>query len=133
MKFRLAGLDDWRRFAAHVKGLPWVRDGKGIVYRVTVEEWRPTRSQQANARWWALMTAISQQAPAYMGGEYHHPEVWHEYLVRRFAGVEAGPYGHGVRVRTSTMRSAAFLELMAEVEAWAHQEFDGFTFEREAA
>lgn len=79
------------------------------------------------------MTAISQQAPAHMGGEYHSPEVWHEYLVTRFAGMEAGPWGTGVRKRTSTMRSQQFIELMAEVEAWAHQEFEGFSFEREAA
>lgn len=149
-KFLVRAPHDWKPVGDHARALEYQRpkldkegqtvktdDGQtvmeGVAYCVTVEEIKATRSLEQNARWWALMTAISQQAPAHMGGEWWDPELWHEHLVRRFAGLEAGPFGEGVRKRTSKMRVAQFGKLMEEVEAWAYDQFPGFTFEREAA
>jgi replicative DNA helicase len=50
------------------------------VFKVTVKQHVRKRSTKANARWWALLTAISQQAPAHMDGQWFHPEVWHEQV-----------------------------------------------------
>jgi len=102
----------------------------GRTWRVEIKQYVRKRSTEANARWWALMTAISQQAPPHMDGQWFDPELWHEHLVRRFAGVEAGPFGDGIRKRTSQMDREQFDELMAEVEAWAYSEFEGFRFDR---
>lgn len=101
----------------------------GRVWRVTIKQHVRRRSTKANARWWALMTAISQQAPPHMDGEWHDPEVWHDYLVRRFAGVEPGPFGEGIRKSTSKMDWEDFEALMHEAEAWAFDEFPGFRFD----
>lgn len=90
--------------------------------RVTVEEHKPSRSVEQNARYWALLTEISQQAPSSMGGEWHSPEVWHEYCAKRFLGMEAGPFGHGVRKRTSKLKVSEFADYMTQVEAWAADE-----------
>lgn len=99
------------------------------VYAVTVKQHVRRRSNDQNARWWALMTAISQQAPAHMDGQWFHPEVWHEHLVARFAGMEPGPFGDGIRKQTSKMDRQAFEALMHEAEAWAFDEFPGFRFD----
>lgn len=109
------------------------------VFKVTVKQHVKKRSTAANARWWALLTAISQQAPAHMDGQWFHPEVWHKSLVVRFAGMEPGPFGNGIPKQTSKMDREEFEALMYEAEAWAFDEFPGFRFdppamdEREAA
>ena len=99
------------------------------IFRVTIKQHVRKRSTAANARWWALMNAISEQAPAHMDGEWYDPEVWHEHLVRRFAGVEPGPFGKGIRKRTSSMDAREFDLLRQEAEAWAYQELPGFRFD----
>ena len=133
MRFRLANRSDWQRLRDYVATLPWARDGKQVVYRVTVEELRSTRSTEQNARYWALVTAISQTAPDYMGGEHHTPEVWHEYLARRFLGMEPGPFGEGVRKSTAKLKVGEFMDYMTQIEIWAAEQFEGFSFEWEQA
>lgn len=152
MNLRLSCISDWQRVIAYVKTLAWQRpkvdgegkpvmaDGKpvmeGIQYRIAIEELRPRRSLEQNARYWALLTEISKQAPAYMGGVWHSPEVWHTYCASRFLGMEAGPWGHGVPKSTAKLRVGQFSEYMTQIEVWAGDQFPGFTFEyeqREAA
>lgn len=98
-----------------------IRD-MGWPVAVSVEPHKPSRSVEQNARYWALLTEISQQAPSSMGGEWHSPEVWHEYCATRFLGMEAGPFGHGVKKRTSKLKVGEFADYMTEVEAWAADE-----------
>jgi len=135
MNLRLISADDWKRVVEYVKTLSWRdEDGKAKCYRVTVDEIKPTRSLDQNARYWALLTAISQQAPSHMGGEWHSPEVWAEYCKRRFLGMESGPWGNGVPRSTRKLKIGEFADYMTEIESWAYDEFPGFDFEyREAA
>ena len=134
MNLRLLDRADWQRLVNYVRSLPWERDGKRIAYRVSIDEQKSKRSAEQNARLWALYTAISQQAPAHMGGEYHAPDVWHTYLAGRFLGMEPGPYGTGVRKSTARLTVGEFSDYMTQIEAWAAEQFEGFDFEwREAA
>lgn len=148
--FRLSCLADWRRVVDFVRGLQWKRakldrngqaifddSGKavmeGIQYRVTIEELKPKRSLEQNARYWALLTEISKQAPSHMGGEWHSPDTWHMYCRRRFLGVEPGPFGEGVPKSTAKLGIGAFGDYMTEIEAWAVDTFAGFSFEYQEA
>ena len=128
MNFRLANRNDWTRLKDYVSRLPWQRDGLQIIYRVTVDELKSTRSLQQNARLWSLYTEIAKQAPSHMGGEWHSPEVWHEYLCRRFLGMVPGPFGEGVRRSTARLNIGEFGDYMTEVETWASEQFEGFDF-----
>lgn len=134
MRLRLANRSDWKRITDYVKGLAW-RDSEGhaLAYRVTIEPLRPARSVAQNARYWALLTAISQQAPEHMGGEWHDPETWHTYCARRFLGVQPGPFGEGVTKRTSKLKVGEFGDYMTAIEAWASDQFPGFDFGYEEA
>lgn len=98
-----------------------IRD-MGFPVRVEIGPHKPNRSHEQNARYWALLTEISQQAPSSMGGEWHSAEIWHEYCAKRFLGMEAGPFGHGVRRRTSKLKVSEFADYMTQVEAWAADE-----------
>ncbi len=130
MRLRLTNKADWKRLVDYVKHLPWKRDdGAGIAYLVTVEEMKPKRTIEQNARYWALLTSISQQAPAYMGGEWHSPDVWHNYCATRFLGMESGPFGVGVPKRTSRLKVGEFCDYMTQIEAWATDQFNGFDFD----
>jgi len=133
VNFRLSNRTDWQRLVEYVKRLPFQRDGKQVFYRVSVEELKSTRSLEANSRYWALLTAISQQAPAHMHGVYYRPETWHEEFKRQFLGVELGPLGTPIAKSTAKLGVAGFGEYMQQVEAWAYTELTGFQFEREAA
>ena len=128
MNYRLATDADCRRIIEALHALPRDRDGRAIQYRVSVEEAKPTRSLEQNSRYWALLTAISQQAPDHMGGQWYSPEVWHEYCKRRFLGVEPGPYDTGVPQSTTKLKIAEFADYMTEVEVWADEQFPGFDF-----
>lgn len=124
MKFRLAGLDDWRRFAAHVKGLPWVRDGKAVRYLITVEEMRPTRNQAQNAYMWAMLNDISKQSADLLGRHYS-AEVLHEYCKARFLGLDVVSINGDSRpsVRTTTKLSVReFSDYCDAIAAWAVSE-----------
>ena len=126
---RLANKSDWQTIVDYVRGLAFNRDGAAVQYRVTITEIQPTRSLEQNSYYWALMTAISKQAPDYMGGEWHSPDVWAEYCKRRFIGVEPGPFGSGVPKSSKRLKVAEFQDYVTEIEAWAHDEFTGFNFE----
>lgn len=133
MNYRLAIAEDCQRIVEALHGLPRERDGRPIQYRVTVDEIKATRSLEQNARYWAMLTAISQQAPEHMGGQWYSPEVWHEYAKRRFLGVEPGPYDTGVPKSTTKLRVGEFADYMTQVEVWADEQFPGFSFEWEVA
>jgi hypothetical protein len=128
MNLRLANKADWQRLVAYIKTLPWRRDDKAIQYRISIDEIKPGRSGEQNRRYWALLTAISQQAPPYMGGEWHSQEVWAEYAKKRFLGMERGPYGGGVAKSSAKLTVGEFMDYMMEIEVWAYDEFDGFDF-----
>ena len=133
MQFRLASFSDWPRIAAYVARLPWMRDEAGLQYSVRIEEVKAKRSLEQNSRLWALLTYISQFAPQHMGGEWHSPEVWNEYLARRFLGMVPGPFGEGVRKSTAKLKVMEFSDYMNAIEEWARDQFDGFNFEYEDA
>lgn len=115
MKLIARTADDMPRIGKAIRDM-------GYPVAVTFEPAKSSRSLEQNARYWALLTEISQQAPSAMAGEWHSPEVWHEYCAKRFLGMEAGPFGHGVRKRTSKLKIHEFAEYMTEIEAWAADE-----------
>lgn len=129
MQFRLASFSDWPRICAYVARLAWYRDEAGLQYKVAIDEVKAARSLQQNARYWALLTHISQFAPQHMGGEWHAPDIWHEYLARRFLGMVPGPFGEGVRKSTAKLAILEFSDYMNAIEEWARDQFDGFSFD----
>lgn len=137
MRLRLETAADWDRIKGYIARLPKTRatdDGDvRIPYSVKIEEFKRTRSLEQNARYWALLTHISKFAPQHMGGEWHSPEVWHEYLARRFIGMVPGPFGEGVRKSTAGLKVMEFSDYMNAIEEWARDQFDGFKFEYEDA
>ena len=67
MRFRLANRSDWQRLRDYVATLPWVRDGKQVVYRVTVEELAESKTEaQNNAQheWYSLAASQLQDSTA---------------------------------------------------------------------
>lgn len=132
-RFRLMVASDWNRLVKYVKTLPFERDGKQVMYQISVAEMKSKRSPQQNARYWALLNEISRIAPSFMGDEWHSPEVWHEYCKRRFLGVDPGPFGGGVPRTTTKLKVGEFADYMTQVEAWAVDQFPGFNFEYQEA
>jgi len=91
--------------------------GKPLSIKISL--YRKRRSIDQNARYWALLTEISQGMPDHMDGEYFAPEMWHEYFKRKFLGVEVGPYGEPVPKSTAKLSTVDMAEYQEQIEAWA--------------
>lgn len=100
------------------------------VLTITVEPFRKKRSVDQNARYWAILTEISQKMPPHMDGVWYSSEVWHEAMKQRFLGVKSGPFGP-VTKSTKSLSVVEFSGYMDEIQAWAIDE--GIMFDTEAA
>lgn len=110
--FRAALREMWEQ----CRGINW-----SDPWRLTFEPIKETRSLAQNRRYWALLNEWAQEAPSHMDGEWHAPEVWHEFFKRRFLGVSVAEIdGDAVPVvpDSRTLKVAQFGEYMEQVEAW---------------
>ena len=98
------------------------------VYECDLKPWKKTRSTPANARYWAILTEISDQLTP--EGQHYSPETWHEYMKARFIGkdvviVDGEPF---LVAKTSTkLKTAEFGDYMTQVEAWGVEHGVKFT------
>ena len=103
------------------------------VMDFTLVPHKSTRSLEQNARYWSLLTEISEQLKP--EGREYSPETWHEYMKARFIGkdvviVDGEPF---LIAKTSTkLKVAEFSDFMAQVEAWGVEHGVKFTEWREA-
>lgn len=84
---------------------------------VTVTEYRAIRSNDQNARYWALLTEIAEGVP--MGGKWYDRDIWHEYLKQKFAPQSEAPDGSIIPMSTSRMNVEQFAKYMTQVEVYA--------------
>lgn len=89
-----------------------------------LEPWKKKRNIEQNRRLWLLYTAISQQAPAYMDGQYFHPDAWHYEMAGRFLGYEPTPSGKGMPKSTTKLNVSEMAEYQTQVEVYAIEEFN---------
>ncbi|MBI2798953.1 MAG: DNA cytosine methyltransferase [Gammaproteobacteria bacterium] len=104
-----------------------------VLMEIEVKPWKRKRTQEQNARLWMLYTAISNQAPAYMNGQWFSPDCWHYELAGRFLGYEATPSGKGKPKSTTELDVQGMSDYQAQIEAWAVEEFNLDLDYREAA
>ena len=94
----------------------------GRDLKVTVERWKKSRTVDQNRRMWAILTQLSRCAPPHMDGQWYSPEIWHEYMKRRFLGVEPGPFGEVVPKSTAKLSTLEFSGYCDQIEAWCAEE-----------
>lgn len=89
-----------------------------------ITEWKAKRNVEQNKRLWAIYTAISQQAPAHMDGQWYSPAAWHFELAGRFLGYTPTPNGEGMPKSTTRLSVSEMADYQTQIEAWAIEEFD---------
>ena len=99
---------NWRAMAAA---------GKPLVVELKPEKTR--RSLDQNARYWALVAQVAEQAS--VDGKQFSAEAWHELLKRELLGLVDLPGGQTMGRSTAALSVAEFAEFMTRVEAWATQ------------
>lgn len=92
------------------------RIGQPLV--VSVDAYVAKRSLQANARYWALLDDISEQAE--IDGKRFSREAWHTYFREQYAPKEDGPAGL-VAMSTAQMNKETFSNYVQRVEVYAVQ------------
>ena len=55
-----------------------IAQSKNVPFRVSVKEWRETRSLSQNSMYWAWLSEINKQAPLHCDSKISGPEMWHE-------------------------------------------------------
>lgn len=104
------------------------------VWEFSLTPHKDTRSHEQNARYWAILTEISEQLTP--EGRAHSPETWHEYFKAKFIGkdvllVDGEPF---LVAKTSTkLKVAEFGDYMTQVEAWGVEHGVKFTEWRDYA
>ena len=96
----------------------------GKPLAVSITEAKSKRSTSQNARYWALVTEIAEQA--WVDGKQFGKDAWHEHLARRFGVCReiTLPDGTNIMVRKSTadMDMQTFAAYLAKIEAYAVRE-----------
>lgn len=90
----------------------------GRPWCVSVDEYHAKRSTDANARYWALLTEIAEQAV--VDGKRFSRDAWHQHFRDQYAPKEDSPSGP-VAMSTSQMNKQTFSEYMQRVEVFAAQ------------
>jgi hypothetical protein len=92
------------------------RIGQPLV--VSVDAFQAKRSSQANARLWAILTDIAEQAV--IDGKRFSKEAWFEHFKSEYAPKQESPSGL-VPVSTTQMTKQQFADFMQRVEVAAVQ------------
>lgn len=91
-----------------------------VSYRVVVEENKPGRSHEQNARYWAILTEIAEQVRP--EGRQYSPETWHEWAKANFLGkntiiIDGVPTL--IARSTTKLKVKEFSDYCTQIEAWA--------------
>ena len=98
------------------------------VMDFTLVPHKSTRSLEQNARYWSLLTEISEQLTP--EGKVYSPETWHQYLRAKFIGKDTVVVDGDVLFvpkTTTKLKVAEFSDLMTQVEAWGTEHGVRFT------
>lgn len=122
-----------RNPALRARAIQAIRDLPiGEAWDFALTPHKSTRSIEQNARYWSLLTEISEQLTP--EGKQHSPETWHEYFKARFLGkdvmiVDGEPF---LTPRTTTkLKVSDFGDYMTQVEVWGVDHGVRFTEWRE--
>lgn len=99
------------------------------VYECDLKPWKKTRSTPANARYWAILTEISEQL-VFEGGVHYSPETLHEFFKAKFIGKDVVIIDGDITLvaKTSTALSTVeFSDYTTQVEAWGAEHGVQFT------
>ena len=120
--FILRGPEHAKAMVAYVKANAGPQAAAKRPLVVTVAEYKETRSNEQNARYWALLTEIAESAQ--IDGKWFDRDVWHEWLKQKFAPQSEAPDGTLIPMSTARMNTEQFAKYMTQVEVYAVQELN---------
>ena len=93
------------------------------AYRITVKQWRESRSLSQNALYWKWMTELSKQAK--VNGKVFSAEVWAEFFKKYYCPDKLidMPLGEPVTVKSTTKLDAGEMHYyLSCIQAWCMTE-----------
>ena len=90
------------------------------VFRVTVKEWKETRSLSQNALMWKWLAEIDKQAPLKCDSKIKGPDLWHEIFKKYFCPVKTVTNGSkSVEIKSTKMLDVGeFTFYLNKIENW---------------
>jgi len=61
-----------------------IAQSKNVAYRLSVKEWKETRSLSQNSMYWAWLGEINKQAPLQCDSKISGSEMWHEVFKKYY-------------------------------------------------
>lgn len=104
---------------AYLKATAGPQAASGRPLEVTVAEHKQKRSNEQNARYWALLAEIAENVS--IGGKWFSRDVWHEHVKGLYAPKTDGPAGL-IPISTTQMSVEQFAQYMTQIESYATQE-----------
>lgn len=95
---------------------------------VAFRRYKRRRTVKQNSRYRALLEAISEQLPD-EDGKYHSPDVWHEFMRRRFLAPDTFVVDGEIQAvpkSTADLEVSEFGDFMTKVEVFASEHNVGF-------
>lgn len=118
--FILRGPEHAKAMMAYIKANAGPQAAAKWPLVVTVSEYKEKRSNEANARYWAILTEIAENAQ--ISGKYFDRDIWHEFMKQKFAPQSEAPDGTLIPMSTARMNTEQFARYMTQVEVYATQE-----------
>lgn len=100
------------------------------LHEVAFREYKRRRTVRQNARYRALLAAISEQLPDETG-KYYGPDVWHEFFRKRFLAPDTFVVDGQIEAipkSTTELEVADFNDFMTKVEVFASEHNVSFGF-----
>jgi len=90
------------------------------AYRVTVKEWKETRSLSQNSLYWRWLAEIDKQAPLQCESKISGSEMWHEVFKKYFCPVKQITNGNvSVKIQsTKSLDVGEFTFYLNKIEQW---------------
>ncbi|MBB5509603.1 recombination protein NinB [Paraburkholderia atlantica] len=109
-----------RRMVDFIRATAGPANAAGRPLVVTVAEYKAKRSNEQNARYWALLTEIAESVQ--LNGKWFDRDTWHEWLKQKFAPQSEAPDGSLIPISTTRMNTEQFARYMTQIEVFATQE-----------
>lgn len=107
-----------QRMLDYLKATAGPMAAAGRPLSVEIGEYQQKRSNDANARYWALLTEIAEQVV--IEGKRFSKDAWHQWFRDQYAPKEDSPSGL-VAMSTSAMTKPQFQEYVQRIEVHAVQ------------
>lgn len=95
-------------------------ENKPMVVRIT--KYKSVRTVEQNKYYWSVLQQIAESG--WVNARQYSSEIWHEFLKKKFIGLDDLPDGGAIGKTTTTLNTKEMADYITQVEAFAATELN---------